>query len=142
MDSYAYAQIEGYSSMYTILWWPWTWFICNTVDTHITNQPRETVPNKPAYKTFIRYFAWQPTETIENTFNDTPQHVRTHMSTHLTRSFRSPFPEINIQRHHEYVATGIIYAATPAVDCGYTRAQFYCWIDSQVCDVYGIKTDK
>ena len=64
------------------------------------------------------------------------------MRTQLTRYFRFPFYVLNLPRRQEYVATDTIYANTPFIDCGHTRAQFYCGIDSQVCDVYGIKTDK
>ena len=64
------------------------------------------------------------------------------MSTHLTRHFRPPFLVLNISRRQESVATDTIYADTSAIDCGHTRAQFYCGTDSQVCDVYGMKTDK
>ena len=75
-------------------------------------------------------------------FNAATQYITAPMSTHLTRYFRSPFPALNIPRRQESVAADTIYADTPAIDCGYIRAQFYCGADSQVYDVYGIKTDK
>ena len=64
------------------------------------------------------------------------------MSTHLTSQFRSPFTALNISRRQECAATDTIYDDTPVIDCGHIRAQFYCGTDSQVCDVYGMKTDK
>ena len=64
------------------------------------------------------------------------------MSKHLSRHFRSPFPALNIPRQQESAPTDTIQADTPAIDCGHTRAQFYCGTDSQVWDVYGIKADK
>ena len=64
------------------------------------------------------------------------------MSTHLTRHFHSPFPALNISRRHEYVATNTIYADTPSTYCVHTRAQFYRGINSQVCDIYGMRADK
>ena len=64
------------------------------------------------------------------------------MRTHLTRYFKSPYPALDIPSRQEYVATDTIYADTPTIDCGHTRAQFYCETDSQVYDVHGIKTDK
>ena len=64
------------------------------------------------------------------------------MSAHLTIHFRSPFLALNIPHYQESVATDIIYADTSAIYCGHTRAQFYCGTDSQICDIYGMKTDK
>ena len=64
------------------------------------------------------------------------------MNTHLTKKNRSPFPALNIPRRQESVATDIIYDDTLAIECRHTRTQFYCELDSKVCDVYGMKTDK
>ena len=64
------------------------------------------------------------------------------MSTHLTRHFKSPFPTLNIKRRQKSVATDIIYAGVPAVDCEHTQVQFYCRVSSLICDAYGMKTDK
>ena len=64
------------------------------------------------------------------------------MSTHLTMHFKAPFPAMNVHRRQEAVATDTIYTDVPAVDYGHTQAQFYCGVDSLVCDAYGMKTDK
>ena len=64
------------------------------------------------------------------------------MNTHLARNFRSPFPALNIPRQQESVATDTIYADTPPIYCGHTRAQFCRGTGSQVCDLYRMKTDK
>ena len=90
---------------------------------------------------FIPHFAGKSIDTIKKTFNAIAQYLRTKMSTILTKYFRSPFPVLNIPRRQESVAPDTIYTDTPVIDCGNTRAQFYCGTDSQVCDVYGIKTD-
>ena len=64
------------------------------------------------------------------------------MSTQLNINFRSPFPEIKIPRRQESVATDTIYTDTLDINCGHTMAQCYCRTDSQVCDIYGMKTNK
>ena len=64
------------------------------------------------------------------------------MSTHLAKHFRSPFPALNIPYYQESVAIDTIYADTPAIDYRHTRAQFHCGTDSQICDIYGMKSDK
>ena len=108
----------------------------------MNTQPREKITNESDYKTFIPHFSRQSIETIKNKFNATTQYVHKPTSTHLTRLFCSPFPALNIPRRKESIATDNIYADTPAIDCGYTRTQFYCETDLQVCDIYGMKTDK
>ena len=60
----------------------------------------------------------------------------------FNQTFCSPFPALNIPHRQESVATDTMYIDTPAIDCGHTRDQFYCGTDSQVCDIYGINTDK
>jgi hypothetical protein len=64
------------------------------------------------------------------------------MSTYMKRHYRSPFPVLNVHRHDESVATDNVYSDTPAVDSRCTSAQFYCGMESLVCDIYGMKTDK
>ena len=102
----------------------------------------ETVSREPDYTSFIPNFGWQPVDIIKHTFAATTQYARIPMSTHLTRHFKAPFPALNVHRRQEAVATDTVYADVPAVDCGHTQAQFYCGVDSLVCDAYGMKTDK
>ena len=108
----------------------------------ITSNERKTTQRDPDYASFIPNFGWQALDTIERTFKATTQYIRIPMSTHLTRHFKSPFPALNVNRRQEAVATDTVYADVPAIDCGHTQAQFYCGIDSLVCDAYGMKTDK
>ena len=103
---------------------------------------RETLPKEPDYTSFIPNLGWSSLNAIKRTFAATTQYVRIPMSTHLTRHFKSPFPALNIHRRQEAVATDTVYSDTPAIDCGDTEAQFYCGVDSLVCDAYGMKTDK
>jgi hypothetical protein len=64
------------------------------------------------------------------------------MSTYMKWQYKLPFPAFNVHRRDEAVATDTVYSDTPAIDCGHTSAQFYCGMESLVCDVYGMKTDK
>ena len=57
-------------------------------------------------------------------------------------AYKSPFPAANVNHRHEPVATDTVYSDTPAIDDGSTSAQFYVGLESNVCDVYGMKTDK
>ncbi len=113
-----------------------------TFATDVTSNERTTVSKEPDYTSFIPNFGWQSIDIIKRTFAATTQYARIPMSTHLTRHFKAPFPAMNVHRRQEAVATDTIYADVPAVDCGHTQAQFYCGVDSLVCDAYGMKTDK
>ena len=64
------------------------------------------------------------------------------MSTHLTIHAHYPSPALNVPRRQESLATDTIYTNILDADCGHTRAQFYCEVDLQVCDVYGMRTDE
>lgn len=64
------------------------------------------------------------------------------MSTHLQRHFKSPFPAHNVPRRQEPIATDTVYSNTPAVHNGATYAQFFVGLESLVCDVFPMKTDK
>ena len=64
------------------------------------------------------------------------------MSTCLTKRFKSSFPALNVQRRQEPVATNTVYSDTLAIACGHTQAQFYCGVDTLMCNAYGMKTDK
>jgi hypothetical protein len=49
---------------------------------------------------------------------------------------------MNVHRRNEDIATDTVFSDTPAVDDGSMMcAQIYVGMKSQVCDVYGMKTD-
>jgi hypothetical protein len=60
----------------------------------------------------------------------------------LKRAFKSPNPTLNVTRRNEPVACDIIYADVPAIDDGSIAAVLFVGTDTQVTDVYGIKSDK
>ena len=60
----------------------------------------------------------------------------------MKRTFKSPNPALNVTRRNEPVACDIVYADTPAVHDGSTAAVIFVGVETQVTDVYGIKTDK
>ena len=96
---------------------------------------REISSREPDYKSFISNFAWCSVDIIKKTFTTTT-------SAYLTKHFKSPFPALNVQRRQKSVAIDTVYVDVPTIDSGFTQAQIYCGMESHVCDVYGMKTDK
>jgi hypothetical protein len=72
----------------------------------------------------------------------TTQYVRLPTGTTLKRAFKSPNPALNVTRRNEPIACDIVYSDTPAIDDGSTTAVIFVDLDTQVTDIYGIKTDK
>ena len=101
----------------------------------------EVTPREPDYESLRPNFAWQSAATVKLTMENTTQNARLPMSTHLKTAYKSPNPAMNVHRRDESVATDTVYSDTPAVDSGEMCAQFYCGLESHVCDVYGMKTD-
>jgi hypothetical protein len=87
-------------------------------------------------------FGWLSPDTIKKTFMHTTQYARLPTGTVLKRTFKSPHPALNVTRRNEPVACDIVYADTPAIDDGSIAAVIFVGTDTQVTDVYGIKTDK
>lgn len=103
---------------------------------------RTVRPVDPDYAALRPFFAYQPVEAIKHTWLNSTQFARIPMGTHLKRHFKSPFPAHNVPRRSEPIATDTIYSNTPAVDNGATAAQFFVGMESMVCDVFSMKTDK
>ena len=72
----------------------------------------------------------------------TTQYARLPTGTTLKRTFKSPHPALNVTRRNEPVACDIVYADVPAIDDGSIAAVIFVGTDTQVTDVYGIKSDK
>jgi len=107
-----------------------------------TKDPPTVTPADHDYKALRPNFAYLPEETIKKTFENTTQYGTIPQSEILKKRFKSPNPAFNVARRNEAVATDTVYADVPAVDDGSTSAQFFCGLDSQVCDAQGMKTDK
>ena len=60
----------------------------------------------------------------------------------LKKTYLSHFPDFNVKRRSEPVATDTVHSDAPAVDDGSTCAQIFVGTKTLVIDVYGIKTDK
>jgi hypothetical protein len=102
---------------------------------------RKITPTEPDYEALRPNFAWQSTDTIKKTFKATTQYAHIPMSTHLRKHYKSPNPAMNVHRRDEDIATDTVFSDTPAIDDGSMCAQIYVGMESQVCDVYGMKTD-
>jgi hypothetical protein len=88
------------------------------------------------------HFGWIPLDRIKKTLAATTQYARMPMSTWLKQRFKSPYPALNVSHHNEPIATDTVYSDTPSIDGGETCAQFFFGIESLVCDVFPMKTDK
>ena len=60
----------------------------------------------------------------------------------LKRSFKSLNPALNVTERNEPVACDIVYADVPAINDGSVAAVIFVGIDTQVTNIFGIKTDK
>ena len=105
-------------------------------------QPRLVSKVEPDYEELRPFFAYQPVEAVKHTWLNSTQFARIPMSTHLKRHFKSPFPAHNVHRRNEPIATDTVYSNTPAVDNGAKYAQFFVGMESTVCDIFPMKTDK
>jgi hypothetical protein len=125
---------------------------CNTVainessddvpDRHPLNRPIVVNKKDPDFKKLVPLFGWLSPETIQKTFEHTTQYARLPSGTLLKRSFKSPNPALNVTRRSESVACDIVYADVSAINDGSIAAVIFVGSDTQVTDVYGIKTDK
>jgi Reverse transcriptase (RNA-dependent DNA polymerase) len=104
--------------------------------------PRTVAYKAPDYSLLRPYFGWFSTDIIKQTFEHTTQYARLPSGTLLKRSFKSSNPALNVTRRNEAVACDIVYSDVPAIDNGSTAAVIFTGLDTQVTDVYGIKTDK
>src|SRR6476620_6032618 len=64
------------------------------------------------------------------------------MGTYLKKRYKSPFSACNVHCRDEPVATDTVYSDTPDIDSGITAAQFFVGMESMMCDVYPLKSDK
>jgi Reverse transcriptase (RNA-dependent DNA polymerase) len=108
----------------------------------ISMPPRLLSTKAPDYASLRPLFGWLSTDTIKKTFENTTQYARLPTGTLLKRHFQSPNPALNVHRRDEAVACDIVYSDEPAVDDGSTSAVIFVGVDTQVTDIYGIKSDK
>jgi hypothetical protein len=97
------------------------------------------------YQDFIQWrplFGWLPPDVVKKTFMHTTQYAQLSTGTTMKRTSKSPNPALNITHRNESVACDIVYANIPAIDDGSIAAVMFVGTDSQVTDVYGIKSDK
>ena len=103
---------------------------------------REVKPRPINYDKYQSKFGWQPPDVIKKTFEQTTQYYRTSTSTHLKKTYKSPYPGANVPRRQEPVATDKVYSDTPAIDGGETTAQLFAGLFSTVSDIHGMKSEK
>ena len=103
---------------------------------------RNSTVNAPDYNKLRPMFAWMSPETIEQTFDRTTQYARVPGSTILHRTYKTPYPALNVPRRDEDVSSDTVYGPVPAIDNGSTMAQIFVGHSSLLTDVYGMKTEK
>ena len=108
----------------------------------LVSPPATVVKRAPDYAKLRPLFGWLNSDIIAKTFQHTTQYARLPTGTLLKRTFKSPNPALNVSRRNESVACDIVYSDTPAIDDGSTAAVLFVGTDTQVTDIYGIKTDK
>jgi hypothetical protein len=116
-------------------------FIIPTSVIKFESHERSVVSREPDYARLRPFFGYLSADTVKRTFAKTTQHARMPHSAVLQRHHKAQFPALNVTRRNEPIATDYVYSDTPAVDDGSTGAQFYVGTHTNVCDVYGCKTD-
>lgn len=91
---------------------------------------------------YLKQFAWLPLDIISKTFACTTQLAHLPMSNVLRKTFQSPNPALNVLRRREAIATDTFFSDTPSIDGGERLAQIYVGVESEVIDIYGIKTEQ
>ena len=107
----------------------------------MTLDPRTVAHKPPDYALLRPFFGWFSPDLIQKTFQHTTQYARLPHGTLLKRSFKSSNPALNVTRRNESVACDIVYSDVPAVDNGATAAVIFTGLDTQVTDVYSVKSD-
>jgi hypothetical protein len=115
----------------------------STAKQSFTTKVPKTINNKsPDYNNLHPFFGWLDGDIIKNTFEHTTQYARLPTGTTLRCAFCSPNPALNVVCQNEADACDIAYSNIPAIDDGSTVAILFVGTDTQVTNVYGIKTDK
>ena len=109
----------------------------------IHSNSHTTKRKPPDYESLRPFFLHTTADIVKKTFLATTQYARTTMGgAHMKKTYRSPFPALNVHRRQEPVATDTVYSDEPAIDNGCTAAQIFIGRDSMVADVYPLKTEK
>jgi hypothetical protein len=97
---------------------------------------------EPDYNQLRPFFGWISPDLIKKTFEHTTQYARITAGTLLKKAFKSPNPALNVFCCQEDLTCDIMYSDVPAIFEGSTAAVIFVGVNTQVTDVYGIKTNK
>lgn len=118
-------------------------FFPDAVGHQIQCQLHQSDVKTPDYNRLRPFFLHATADVVKRTFAVTTQYARSlSTSTLMKKTFRSPFPALNVHRRREAVATDTVYSDVPAIDNGSTAAQIFVGRDTLVTDAYPVKTDK
>lgn len=107
----------------------------------VTPQPN-LVQKFPNFEKLRPLFAFQPTNIIQKTFENTTQLARLSEGTVLKKHYKSPNPALNVERRKEAIATDTIFANVKALNLGVNEAQIFVGVDTLVTNVFPLKSQK
>ena len=123
---------------------------------HVTSekpqdQPKNPGRSKQASYSFTRLdkddiqalvpkFIYRPKEIIEQTLRNTTALAKGEMRAPLRRHLRSRFPQLNVRRINETVASDTLFGTEQALG-GYTCAQLFVGVQSKRVDVYAMRSE-
>jgi hypothetical protein len=95
------------------------------------------------YKALRPFFLNVPLETVKHTIDITTQIGHNVLAgPNMYKTFRSPFPAMNVLRCNEAVATDTNHSDVPAMDSGgIIHAQIFVGRESLIINIYGMKNE-
>ncbi len=94
----------------------------------------------PDFEALRPLLAYQPSNIVKKTFENTTQLARLSEGTVLKKHYKSPNPALNVERRKEGVATDTIFADVRALGRNVTEAQVFVGVDTLVTDIFPLKS--
>jgi hypothetical protein len=116
-------------------------FVIPTHAIKLESHERSIFHRQPDYERLCPHFGYLNAGTVRRTFAKTTQYASMPQSEVLHRHHKAQFPALNVTWRNEPLATDYVYSDTPAINDGSTGVQFFVGTQTQVCDIYGCKTD-
>jgi hypothetical protein len=105
--------------------------------------PKELRPEAIDFESKRPYFLWRPAKIIKHTFENTTRLAREGVNTmNLRKTYRTPFPALNVPRRNEAVATDTVYSKVKAIFSKCKAAQIFIGRTSLWIDIYPLQSTK
>jgi hypothetical protein len=120
-----------------------TSYIVHAHEVQVQGGAIKSVKRQHNYKALRPFFLNAPLETVKHTMDSTTQFGHNVLAgPNIYKTFRSPFPAMNVLRRNKAVATDTIHSDVPAIDsCGIIHAQIFVGRESLIIDIYGMKNE-